>query len=196
MDRTQAAEALGEVFRRRESTRRLLGSSWYARLVVGVFLVGAALVNAVSPGETVAWIYWVGGIGLGSWLIIRHYLRSEREAGIESRAWDGSATLLVVLAVVLVVVNRLTDGADTTVAVALVAAAATAGFAWLSRDGVEAFSAVAMAALAPVFALTEPSEPGTWLNGAIGVILVVAALISRDRERSARRGYSGRAAAA
>lgn len=196
MDTTQAKETLAEVVQKRERTRRLLGSSWFARIVIGAFLIGAAVLNAVSPGDAIAWIYWVGGIALGGWLIVSHHVRSEREAGIESRSWDGVTLLLIALAVALVIVNRLTDGTETAIAVALVAAAATAGFAWLSRDPVEGVSALAIAALAPIFALTEPSEPGTWLNGGIGAILIVAALVTRARERAPGSAYGARAARA
>ena len=197
MDRDEAARTLEAVQRTRTETRRRLASSWYARIVIGAFLIGAGVLGALEPSDGVAWVYWVGGIAFGAWLIVSHYIRAEREAGIESRAWDGSMTLLFVMIGALVLVNRVTDGSDTGVAVCLVAAAATAGFGWLSRDPIEAGSAIAMAALAVAFLFVDPSEPGIWINAGIGSILVVAALVTRGRERSSRSpGYrSGTATA-
>ncbi len=196
MDQSEAAETLEAVTRVRAETRRRLASSWYARIVIGIFLVGAGALNAVEAGEAVAWVYWVGGLALGGWLIVAHYARTELEAGIESRPWDASTALLLLMAVVLVAVNRITEGSDTGVAVCLVAAAFTLGFAWLSRDPVEALSAIPMAGLAAAFALADPSEPGTLINAGIGVILIAAALITRARERAAAPRHGARPARA
>jgi uncharacterized membrane protein HdeD (DUF308 family) len=197
MDRTEASQTLEAVTRARERTRRRLGSSWYARLVIGAFLLGAAAVAALEPGDAVAWAYWVGGLLAGGGLIVAHYTRSEREAGIESRSWDGSMTLLLVMIAALVAANRLTEGSATAVAVFVIAAIATAGFGWLARDPVEAASALPMAVLALVFVFADPSEPGIWINAGIGAILLVAALLTRARERSPRApGYRSGAAPA
>ena len=61
MERREAAETLELVTRTRAETRRRLGSSWYTRIVLGAFLVGAGLLGALDPTEAIAWIYWVGG---------------------------------------------------------------------------------------------------------------------------------------
>ncbi len=185
MDRSEAAQTLEAVHRLRAETRRRLDPSWYPRLILGAFFVGVAIVAATELPDAVAYVYWIGGLGLAVAAIVAYYGRRERRLGIESHAWDRSMTLLVVMVVALVAANQLTDGGtDTAVAVVAVAAVATAGFAWLGRDPIAAIAAGAMALLAVAYAVVGVREPELWVNGGIGVILVASGIAGLIHERS------------
>ena len=197
MDRSEAAETLEAVTRVRAETRRRLASSWYARIVICIFLVGAGALNAVEAGEAVAWVYWVGGLALGGWLIVAHYARTVLRGGDREPSLgrvDGLAAA---------------DGGGAGGrqpddrwqrhrgrGVPRSRRPSRLGFAWLSRDPVEALSAIPMAGLAAAFALADPSEPGTLINAGIGAILIAAALITRARERAAAPRHGARPARA
>ena len=181
MDRSEAERTILDVQRLRRSTRHALNPIWYPNIGFGLFFIGTALVVFLELGTTAALAYWVLGGTLTMGLVVRYYARVEEALGARSAVFDASTLVLLALVVGVVAANVLAEGDASAFAPTYVGAAGTLALGVVLRDRVELAAGLAIALVATAVAVTSPSEPGAWANLGVGVSLLVAGLVGRER---------------
>jgi hypothetical protein len=181
MERTDAERTIIDVERVRRRTRHALNPVWYPNIAFGLFFVGTSFVAFLELGGAAATAYWLAGGLLAVGLVIRHYARVERELGAVSPLVDASTLIVLALIVGVVAANVLTEGDANAYAPAYVGAAGTLALGAVLRDRVELAAGLAIAAVATAVALVSPDEPGSWSNLGVGLSLLVAGLVGRER---------------
>lgn len=181
MDVTEAKRTLVTIDRVRHGTRRAMNPIWFSNVVVGAFFLGAALLAAADAASPVMLAYWVAGWAVALAVIVRHYMRIERALGVESRAWDAPGAIVLTMIGGIVAANVLTDSAA---APLHVAAAGTVALGVLLHDRIEVAAGAAIAAVASALLLADPERPGGWAALGLAVVLVLAGLAGRARDRA------------
>jgi hypothetical protein len=181
MDPSEAEQTIVAVERVRRSTRHALNPIWYANIAFGLFFAGTALVALPEFGHAASITFWVAGGLLTMGLVVRHYARTERTVGVESPVADASTFILAGLIAGVVLANALTDGDANAVAPLYVGAAAAVALGQLLGDRIELAAGAAIALVATAVAAVSPSYPGVWGNLGLGVVLVVAGLLQKER---------------
>jgi len=184
MEHEQAEQTLSEVGRVRERTRRTLHTFWYSNLVAGLFFVGIALLALVTDDARILTAYWVLGAFAALTLIVRYFIRRERELGVVSSAFGVDEAIFAALIAGIFVVNAVVDGSAGAGAGIYPAAVGIAALGILHRDRAELAAGIAFALLATVVIAIDPTEPMALINGGVGAILIAAALAGRKAERS------------
>ncbi len=181
MDRSEAERTIVDVQRLRRSTRHALNPVWYPNIAFGLFFAGTAVVAFLGFGTTAALAYWVlaGLLTLG--LVARHYERVEKSLGVQSPILDQSTLVVLALIVGVVAANVLAEGDASAFAPTYVGAAGTLALGVVLRDRVELAAGLAIALVATAVAVTDPAEPGAWANLGLGLALLVAGLVGRER---------------
>jgi len=169
------------VERVRRSTRHALNPIWYPNIAFGLFFAGTAIVAFLGLGATPTTIYWVLGGLLAIGLVVRHYARVEQALGVQSPIADASTLVLVALIAGVVAANVLTDGDASAFAPTYVGAAGTLAMGAVLRDRIEIAAGAAIALVATAVAVSSPGEPGAWANLGLGIALLVAGLVGRER---------------
>jgi hypothetical protein len=178
METGEAERTLLEIDRVRHRTRRALHARWFSNLVVGVFFLGATLTSAVADSATLPLVYWAVGIPLGLAAIVIAAVRRERALGAEAPVNDPDLAIFVAIVVAVVIVNRLTDSA---VAWAYPVAAGWVAIGAVYRESLMTAAGVALAVIATVLLVAEPSGAGLWCQLALGLLLVGAGIAGRER---------------
>jgi hypothetical protein len=181
MEPSEARRMILDVERVRRDTRHAFNPIWYANIAYGLFFGGTALVALLGAGGRATAVYWTLGGLLVNVLVVRHYARIERSLGVESPVLDASTIIVLALIVGLVFANVLTTGDANAFAPVYVGAAAALAMGVVLRDGVELAAGVAISAVATAVAVLSPTDPGIWGNFGVGVVLVVAGLVGRER---------------
>jgi hypothetical protein len=180
MEPSEAQRMILEVERVRRGTRHAMNPIWYANIAYGLFFAGTALVALLGFDAATA-VYWALGLLLVNVLVVGHYARVERALGVESAPVDASTVIVVVLIVGVVLANVLTTGDANAFAPLYVGAACAVALGIVLRDGVELAAGVAISAVATAVAVLSPHDPGIWGNFGLGLTLLVAGLIGRER---------------
>jgi hypothetical protein len=180
MEPSEAQRMILDVERVRRGTRHAMNPIWYANIAYGLFFAGTALV-ALLEADAAAAVYWALGLLLVNVLVVGHYVRVERALGVESAPVDASTVIVVVLIVGVVLANVLTTGDANAFAPLYVGAACAVALGIVLRDGVELAAGVAISAVATAVAVLSPQDPGIWGNFGLGVALLVAGLVGRER---------------
>jgi hypothetical protein len=181
MEPTEAERTILDVERVRRGTRHALNPIWYPNIAFGVFFAGTALVAFLELGGALASIYWVLGGLLTIGLVVRYYARVEQSLGVQSPMVDASTFVLLALIAGVVAANVLTDGDANAFAPTYVGAAGTLAMGVVLRDRVELAAGAAIALVATAVALLAPGRPGAWANLGLGLVLLVAGLVGRER---------------
>jgi hypothetical protein len=181
VDRSEAERTIVDVQRLRRSTRHALNPIWYPNIGFGLFFVGTAVVAFLELGTAAASAYWIIGGLLTIGLVVRHYARVERALGAQSAAFDASTLVVLALIVGVVAANVLAEGDASAFAPTYVAAAGTLALGVVLRDRVELGAGLAMAMVATAVAVISPDAPGAWANLGVGLSLLVAGLVGRER---------------
>jgi hypothetical protein len=181
MEPTEAERTILDVERVRRSTRHALNPIWYPNIAVGLFFTGTAILAFTGLGSTAVSIYWVLGGLLAIALVVRHYARVEQSLGVQSPTVDASTFVLLALIAGVVAANVLTDGDANAFAPTFVGAAGTLAMGVVLRDRVELAAGAAIALVATAVAVVSPSQPGAWANLGLGLALLVAGLVGRER---------------
>jgi hypothetical protein len=181
MEPSQAERTILDVDRVRRSTRHALNPIWYPNIAFGVFFAGTALVAFAGLDGTVATIYWVVGGLVASGLVVRHYARVESALGVQAPLLDASTVVLLALIAGVVAANVLTDGDANAFAPTYVGAAGTLAMGVVLRDRIELAAGAAIALVATAVAVLSPDQPGAWANLGLGLSLLVAGLVGRER---------------
>jgi hypothetical protein len=176
MERDDAQRTLGDIERMRLGTRRLLNPLWFFNIVFGLFFAGTALIVVADAPGPVAAVYWgVGGL-LAVFLVVRITLQIERELGLDSRVWDVVTGITCALVISVVLANLLIDAALAPLVPAVLALLA---YGYVLRDPFELAAGGGLAIALAAVALVDPSSPGVWGNGALGVSLLAAGVAGR-----------------
>jgi hypothetical protein len=181
VDRSEAERTILDVRRLRRSTRHALNPIWYPNIGFGLFFIGTALVAFAELGTTAALTYWVLGGLLTMSLVVRYYARVEESLGVRSSFLDASTLVVLALIVGVVAANVLAEGHASAFAPTYVGAAGTLALGVVLRDRVELAAGLAIALVATAVAVTSPAEPGAWANLGLGLSLLVAGLVGRER---------------
>ena len=181
MDRTEAERTILDVQRLRRSTRQALNPIWYPNIGFGLFFTGTAVVAFLELGTPAALVYWVLGGLLTIGLVVRYYARVERSLGVQSAIFDASTLVLLALIVGVVAANVLAEGDARAFAPTYVGAAGTLALGVVLRDSAEFAAGFAIALVATAVALISPAEPGAWANLGVGLSLLAAGLVARER---------------
>jgi hypothetical protein len=180
MEPSEAERTIVDVERIRRSTRHALNPIWFPNIAFGLFFVGTALVAFAGLGEDVASMYWLAGGLLTISLVVRHYARAEAALGVQSPMFDASTFVLLALLAGVIAANLLTGTEDAFVPT-YVGAAGTLAMGVVLRDRIELAAGVAIALVATAVAISGPEPPGAWANLGLGVSLLVAGLVGRER---------------
>ena len=170
-----------DVERLRHSTRHALNPIWYPNIGFGLFFIGTAVVVFLELGTTAALVYWLLGGLLTIALVVRFYARVEQSLGVQSAILDPSTLVVLALVVGVVAANVLAEGEASAYAPTYVGAAGTLALGVVLRDRVELAAGVAIALVATAVAVFSPAEPGAWANLGLGLSLLVAGLVGRER---------------
>lgn len=183
MERSEAERTIVDVERVRRDTRHALNPIWYANIAYGFFFAGTAVVALLDVGGAATAVYWTLGGLLTNVLVVSHYARVERALGVQSPPVDASTVIVIALIVGVVFANVLTTGTGDANAFAplYVGAACAVAMGFVLRDGVEVAAGVAIATVATAVAALSPSDPGIWGNFGLGIALLVAGLVGRER---------------
>jgi hypothetical protein len=183
MEPSELERTIVDVERVRHDTRHALNPIWYPNIAFGLFFAGTAIVALLDLPGPAASAYWVLGGLLAMSLVVRHYARVERALGVESPMVDASTFILLALVAGVVAANVLTegDGAANAFAPLYVGAAGTIAMGLVLRDHIELAAGVAIAVVATGVAVVSPTDPGIWGNLGLGLALLVAGLVGRER---------------
>jgi hypothetical protein len=181
MERTEAERTIVDVERVRRRTRHALNPIWYPNIAFGLFFAGVALLTFLDVDGAALTAYWVAGGLLTIALVVRHYARVEQALGAVSPAVDASTLIVLALIVGLVVANVLTDGIASAYVPLYVGAAGAIAVGVVLRDRIEIAAGLAIAAVATAILLGSPDDPGSWANLGVGLSLLVAGLVGRER---------------
>ena len=181
MEPSEAERTILDVERVRRSTRHALNPIWYPNIAFGLFFAGTAILAFLGLGDTPALVYWVLGGLLTIGLVVRYYARVESELGVISPTIDASTLVLLALIAGVVAANVLAEGDASAYAPTYVGAAGTVAMGLVLRDRVELAAGVAIALVATAVALLSPEMPGAWANLGLGLSLLVAGLVGRER---------------
>jgi K+ transporter len=181
MEPSEAERTIVDVERVRHGTRQALNPIWYPNIAFGLFFAGTAIVALLDMNATVASAYWVLGGLLVISLVVRHYARVERALGVESPMVDASTFILLALVAGVVLANVLTEGDANAYAPLYVGAAATIAMGLVLDDRIELAAGAAIALVATGIVVLSPTDPGIWGNLGLGLALLVAGLVGRER---------------
>jgi hypothetical protein len=176
MERDDAQRMLGDIDRMRLGTRRLLNPLWFSNIVFGLFFIGTALLVVADAPGPVAAVYWVAGGLLAVSLVVRLTLQIERELGLDGRVWDVVTGITCALVIGVVLANLLIEAPLAPLVLAVLALLA---YGYVLRDPFELAAGGGLWIALVAIALLDPSSPGAWGNGALGVILLAAGIAGR-----------------
>ena len=176
MERDDAQRMLGDIDRMRLGTRRLLNPLWFSNIVFGLFFIGTALLVVADAPGPVAAVYWVAGGLLAVSLVVRLTLQIERELGLDGRVWDVVTGITCALVIGVVLANLLIEAPLAPLVLAVLALLA---YGYVLRDPFELAAGGGLGIALVAIALLDPSSPGAWGNGALGVILLAAGIAGR-----------------
>ena len=176
MERDDAQRMLGDIDRMRLGTRRLLNPLWFSNIVFGLFFIGTALLVVADAPGSVAAVYWVAGGLLAVSLVVRLTLQIERELGLDGRVWDVVTGITCALVIGVVLANLLIEAPLAPLVLAVLALLA---YGYVLRDPFELAAGGGLGIALVAIALLDPSSPGAWGNGALGVILLAAGIAGR-----------------
>lgn len=178
---SEAERTIVEVERVRRDTRHAMNPIWYPNIVFGLFFAGTAIVALLGASGRATGVYWTLGGLLANLLVVSHYARAERALGVQSPVVDASTVIVIALIVGVVFANVLTTGDANAFAPLYVGAAAALAMGVVLRDRVELAAGAAIAVIATAVAVFSPPDPGIWGNFGLGVALVAAGLVGRER---------------
>jgi hypothetical protein len=181
MEPSEAERTIIDVERLRRHTRHALNPIWYPNIAFGLFFAGTALAALLDLGAAATTAYWVLGGLLTLSLVVRHYARVERALGVESPPVDASTFVMLALIAGVVLANALSTGDANAFAPLYVAAACTVAMGLVLRDDIEVAAGVGISVVATAVAVLSPDDPGIWGNFGLGVALLVAGLVGRER---------------
>ena len=181
MERTEAEQTIVDVERVRRRTRHAMNPIWYPNIAIGLFITGVSVMTFLDVDGAVLTAYWVAAGLLTIGLVIRHYARVEQALGAVSPAIDASTVIVLALVVGVVAANMLAEGLASAYAPVYVGAAGAIAMGILLRDRIEIAAGLAIAAVATAIVLVSPDQPGSWANLGVGLSLLAAGLVGRER---------------
>jgi hypothetical protein len=181
MDRSEAERTILDVERLRRNTRHALNPVWYPNIAFGLFFIGTAVVVFLELGTAAASVYWLAGGLVTIGLVVRFYARVERSLGVQSAILDPSTLVVLALVIGVVAANALAEGDASAFAPTYVAAAGTLALGAVLRDRIELAAGMAIALVATAVAVIMPSDAGAWANLGVGLSLLGAGLVGRER---------------
>jgi hypothetical protein len=189
MARSETVQTLHEVEAVRRSTRELLDAAWFPFLVWGVIVLGSAPFTQIGDGEPAIGIYWVAAAPAGLAISFWFFRSRELALGLVARNAPVYPAIAVAVAAGAFVLGAAGDGGMlSAVGPLYVVAAGLLGFAVLARSPLTATAAVAIAAVATVVLLVEPTEPAFVAALGQGAVAIIAGLVALARRRPPRLG--------
>ena len=151
----QAAEALDDLARLRQRTRRSLGRPWFPLVCFGALTMFSAPLVAVA-GTAALLPLWLAAGGVGMLLTRRHYRRRARERGVMARGrrvWAVAVAMFVGCMTAGVAAGMISGQAAGVLAPIVVVLAGYLVLGWMQRDPAASLALAPGAALAAAFAL-------------------------------------------
>ncbi len=151
----QAAEALDDLARLRQRTRRSLGAPWFPLVCFGALTMFSAPLVAVA-GTAALLPLWLTAGGVGMLLTRRHYRRRARERGVMARGrrvWAVAVAMFVGCMTAGVAAGMISGQAAGVLAPIVVVLAGYLVLGWMQRDPAASLALAPGAALAAAFAL-------------------------------------------
>jgi len=151
----QAAEALDDLARLRQRTRRSLGAPWFPLVCFGALTMFSAPLVAVA-GTAALLPLWLAAGGVGMLLTRRHYRRRASERGVMARGrrvWAVAVAMFVGCMTAGVAAGMISGEAAGVLAPIVVVLAGYLVLGWMQRDPAASLALAPGAALAAAFAL-------------------------------------------
>lgn len=151
----QAAEALDDLARLRQRTRRSLGAPWFPLVCFGALTMFSAPLVAVA-GTAALLPLWLAAGGVGMLLTRRHYRRRARERGVMARGrrvWAVAVAMFVGCMTAGVAAGMISGQAAGVLAPIVVVLAGYLVLGWMQRDPAASLALAPGAALAAAFGL-------------------------------------------
>jgi hypothetical protein len=153
--RRQAVEALDEIARLRDRTRRSLGMPWFPLICFGaVTMLSAPLV--ATAGTVTLIPVWLAGGAAGMLLTRRYYRRRGQRLGVTGMGWrlGAAAAVMIVLGLFAGIAGGMAGGpAAGLLAPVVMVAAGYVALGWLQHNLMPSLTIVSAAGLAAVLIL-------------------------------------------